>query len=103
MAFTIADAMPRNKYGETSFGERLQNILVKKHGHRERRDFVAQAKNNLAAFAYDVGIDHSIWANQPVLPRAVTHAADSAYARGVGVLYAGCALLQNCTEKWALA
>jgi transcriptional regulator with XRE-family HTH domain len=26
MAFTIADAMPRNKYGETSFGERLQNI-----------------------------------------------------------------------------
>ena len=26
MALTIADAMPRNKYGETSFGERLQNI-----------------------------------------------------------------------------
>jgi transcriptional regulator with XRE-family HTH domain len=26
MAFTIADAMPRKKYGETSFGERLQNI-----------------------------------------------------------------------------
>ncbi len=26
MAFTIADAMPRTKYGETSFGERLQNI-----------------------------------------------------------------------------
>lgn len=26
MAFIIADAMPRNKYGETSFGERLQNI-----------------------------------------------------------------------------
>ena len=26
MAFTIADAMPRNKYGETSFSERLQNI-----------------------------------------------------------------------------
>ena len=26
MASTIADAMPRKKYGETSFGERLQNI-----------------------------------------------------------------------------
>lgn len=26
MAFTIADAMPRTKYGETSFGERLQTI-----------------------------------------------------------------------------
>ena len=26
MAFTIAVAMPRKKYGETSFGERLQNI-----------------------------------------------------------------------------
>ncbi len=26
MAFTIADAMPRKKYGETTFGERLQNI-----------------------------------------------------------------------------
>ncbi len=26
MTFTIADAMPRKKYGETSFGERLQNI-----------------------------------------------------------------------------
>jgi transcriptional regulator with XRE-family HTH domain len=26
MAFTIANAMPRKKYGETSFGERLQNI-----------------------------------------------------------------------------
>jgi transcriptional regulator with XRE-family HTH domain len=26
MAFAIADAMPRKKYGETSFGERLQNI-----------------------------------------------------------------------------
>ena len=26
MPFTIADAMPRKKYGETSFGERLQNI-----------------------------------------------------------------------------
>jgi transcriptional regulator with XRE-family HTH domain len=26
MAFTIAAAMPRKKYGETSFGERLQNL-----------------------------------------------------------------------------
>ncbi len=26
MPFTIADAMPRKKYGETSFGERLQAI-----------------------------------------------------------------------------
>jgi len=26
MASTIADAMPRKKYGETTFGERLQNI-----------------------------------------------------------------------------
>jgi transcriptional regulator with XRE-family HTH domain len=26
MAFTIASAMPGKKYGETSFGERLQNI-----------------------------------------------------------------------------
>jgi transcriptional regulator with XRE-family HTH domain len=26
MAFTIADAMPRKKYGETCFGERLQTI-----------------------------------------------------------------------------
>lgn len=26
MAFTIEDAMPRKKYGETSFGERLQNL-----------------------------------------------------------------------------
>jgi transcriptional regulator with XRE-family HTH domain len=26
MAVTITDAMPRKKYGETSFGERLQNI-----------------------------------------------------------------------------
>jgi transcriptional regulator with XRE-family HTH domain len=26
MAFTIAGAMPRKKYGETTFGERLQNI-----------------------------------------------------------------------------
>lgn len=26
MTFTIASAMPRTKYGETSFGERLQNI-----------------------------------------------------------------------------
>ena len=26
MPFTIADAMPRKKYGETSFGERLQSI-----------------------------------------------------------------------------
>ena len=26
MPFTIADAMPGKKYGETSFGERLQNI-----------------------------------------------------------------------------
>ncbi len=26
MAFTIANAMPRKKYGETAFGERLQNL-----------------------------------------------------------------------------
>ena len=26
MALTIADTMPRNKYGEASFGERLQNF-----------------------------------------------------------------------------
>ena len=26
MPFTVADAMPRKKYGETSFGERLQVI-----------------------------------------------------------------------------
>ncbi len=26
MAFTIADEMPRKKYGETTFGGRLQNI-----------------------------------------------------------------------------
>ena len=26
MGFTLADATPRNKYGDTSFGERLQSI-----------------------------------------------------------------------------